>query len=264
MKFVFVFLSGVFALFSATYVAAQRKEVSIGFRAGMTIPSLSSNSDNPVNSGYSTTNRFGAGVFAEVKINRLFSLQPMLEYVQEGAKKDGMQALTVPDGLASLFEQFGQPVPDYLYANFNSSAKINYLMLPVLAKFGWNIGQSNWRFYVGAGPYIGLLLNAKQLTSGTSDIYLDAEGQQNLSELSGGMVKGGISFDDTTNIKSSLHRFNFGFEGNVGIQFQVKRSKFFLEGGGNYGLMNIQKYPDIDGKNRIGAVTLMMGYAYRL
>ncbi|MDR0793195.1 MAG: PorT family protein [Chitinophagaceae bacterium] len=266
MKFLFVFLSGAFALFSTTYVAAQSKDVSIGFRTGMTIPSITSSGDNPITSGYSTTNRFGVGVFAEFKINHLFSLQPMLEYVQEGAKKNGMQALyPVPDDVVGLIQQIGQSVPDYLYANINNSAKINYLMLPVLAKFGWDIGQKkSWRFYVDAGPYIGLLTGAKQITSGTSDVYLDQQGQLNLSQLSQGYFPGSVSFDNDTTITGSLHRFNFGLEGNVGIQYQIKRSRIFIEGGGNYGLMNIQKYPDIDGKNHIGAVTIMIGYAYRL
>jgi hypothetical protein len=269
MKLKSILLSGALALFSTTFVTAQsNSNISIGFRTGMTIPSLSGGSGNPLSEGYSTTTRFGVGVFAEFKISNLFSIQPMLEYTEEGAKKNGLQALTVPPQVAPFFQALNLPVPDYLYANFNSTAKMNYLMLPVLAKFGWDLGQTNsWRIYVDAGPYVGLLVSAKQVTSGSSDLYLDPQKQQDLFQLSGGQV-GTQPFDATTDIKDQLQTFNFGLEGNIGLQYQIKKSKLFIEGGGNYGLMNIQKNtPDgqyDNGKNHIGAATIMVGYAYRL
>ena len=40
-----------------------------------------------------------------------------------------------------------------------------------------------------------------------------------------------------------------------------KRAIFFIEGGGNYGFLNIQKGTD-NGKNQIGAATVALGYGY--
>ncbi len=69
------------------------------------------------------------GVFAEFRMSDLFSIEPMVEYSSQGGKKNGLQAFPVPPDLAAMFPP-GQ-VPTYLYANFNSEAKINYLMIPI-------------------------------------------------------------------------------------------------------------------------------------
>lgn len=258
------FLTALVAMFLTYSVRAQK--TSIGVRGGLTIPNLTSGggSDvNPLNEGYRS--RLGAGfaVFAECKISKLFSLQPMLEYSQQGGKKNGFQAFPVPDQLKPMF---GSEAPDYLYADFKSTAKLNYLMLPVLAKFGWDIDQAKkWRLFVDAGPFAGLLLDAHQVTSGSSNVYMDAGKTQpipnNPQDPSQGLLM--LPFNHTQNIKDQLHQFNFGIEGNAGIAYQVKQHVVFIEGGGNYGLVNIQK-GSANGKNNSGAGTVMIGYAYRL
>ena len=320
MKFKLVVLSSILVLFSTTFVTAQNEQsnekVSIGVRGGFTLPNLTGgSSDDPVSTGYSTATRFGAGVFVEFKISKLFSIQPMLEYSQQGAKRNGMQALVAtapnPDlagafsatwqaalndapqlGMLNLPSNFPVP-PQYLYADAKRSAKMDYLMLPVLAKFGWNLGKTSpWRVYVDAGPYIGLLINAKNIVSINGNaVYADKmKGQliqlpdeatsmippAMLPTLTGAVsqISDGLSTNlasnmaGTDNIKEQLHRFNWGLEGNLGIQYQLHRNKFFLEIGGNYGLMNIQKDTGggryLNGKNNIGAATLMIGYAYSL
>jgi len=331
MKFKFVLLSGVLAMFSMT-LAAQGK-VSIGVRGGATIPGFTGGQGDPVSEGYSTALRMGAGIFAEFKINELFSIQPMLEYSQQGAKRNGMQAMVATGSdpqLAGAFSQVGEqmsaqinqtfqgllgpmapsvsvsvPVPDYLYANAKRDAKMDYLMLPVLAKFGWNLGKTSpWRVYVDAGPYVGLLLNAKDIVSINGSVYADKTGNpliptsvitdaipsailqmippsmlpmltngadQASQSLSAEMV---TNLSGTQDIKAQLNKFNWGLEGNVGLQYQVNpRHRVFIEVGGNYGLMNIQKSTGknadgtkqyLNGKNHIGAATAMIGYAYTL
>ncbi|HEY0298389.1 MAG TPA: outer membrane beta-barrel protein, partial [Arachidicoccus sp.] len=154
---------------------AKSQNVSIGVRGGLTIPNLTGGGGTPLSEGYSTRAATGFGVFAEFKVNKLFSIQPMLEYSQEGAKKNGMQAFPLDaDQIQEIAQQTGANV-EYLYANFKSTAKLNYLMLPVLAKFGWNLGhQSHWRIYADVGPYAGWLLNAHQVqTGGIQQIYAD-------------------------------------------------------------------------------------------
>jgi len=325
-------LCSVMALFSITFATAQSK-VSIGVRGGATIPGFTGGQGDPVSEGYSTALRMGAGIFAEFKISETFSIQPMLEYSQQGAKRNGMQAMVATGSdpeLAGAFSQVGQqmseqmnqtfqqmlgpmapsvsvsvPTPDYLYANAKRDAKMDYLMLPVLAKFGWNLGKASpWRVYVDAGPYIGLLLNAKNIVSINGSVYADKAGNPliptsvitdaipsailqmipptMLPTLTSGADQASQSLaaemetnlSGTQDIKDQLHKLNWGLEGNVGLQYKINsRNKVFVEAGGNYGLMNIQKSTGKDadgtkqylnGKNHIGAATVMVGYALSL
>jgi hypothetical protein len=234
--------------------AANAQQVAVGFRGGISIPNLTAGSgnQNPLNTGYSS--RFGPdfGAFAEFKFSGLFSLQPMIEYSSQGGKKNGLQAFTTPDELVQMFPA-GQ-APPYLYARYNSEAKMNYLMIPVLAKFGWNLKKSSLRVYADVGPFVSFLLSAHQVTSGQSEFYTDAAGQQPLPG-------GAQSFDANTNIRNSLHRANGGVEGNVGLSCRLGNGNIFIEGGGNYGFFNIQKFA-VDGKNNTGAAAATVGYSY--
>jgi hypothetical protein len=176
----------------------------------------------------------------------------MIEYSSQGGKKEGMQAFPTPPEYAPMFPQ---GAPAYIYADFKSEAKMNYLLVPVLAKFGWDIHNSPLRIYVDAGPFAGFLLSAHQVLNGSSIIYADSKGQQPLTP-------GPQSFDSTKNIKDQLNTFNFGVSGNIGIAYHFNQSRIFLEGGGNFGFLNIQK-GTANGKNHTGAATVDLGYAYR-
>lgn len=236
---------------------AEAQNVAIGVRGGISIPNLSAggSEQNPLNSGYSSRQGPDFGLFADFRISGLFSIEPMLQYSSQGGKKDGFQALTTPPDLAAAFQAQNQPVPAYVYANYNSMAKLNYLMIPILAKFGWNLGKTSpWRFYADAGPFAGFLLNAHQVTSGSSMIYADAGGTQPITQQP-------VSFNGNTDIKNQLHTFNLGIEGNVGFAYKVGAGNIFIEGGGNYGFLNIQKGTS-NGKNNTGAATADVGYAY--
>ncbi|MDR3697425.1 porin family protein [Mucilaginibacter sp.] len=276
MKKSIFYLILTFAVFSTFTVNAQN--FTLGVRGGISIPNLTagSNNQNPLNTGYSSRLGPDFGLFCELKFSTHFSLQPMIEYSSQGGKKNGFQAFTTPDQLAQMFPA-GQ-APTYLYANYNSEAKMNYLMIPILAKYGWDFKHSPIRFYVDAGPFFGLLLNARQVTSGTSIIYLDAQGTQPLqipqqqaanvpaqtraTAFASAATDVQQSFDATTDVKSSLHTFNMGIEANIGFSYKIGSGNIFIEGGGNYGLLNIQKYAK-DGKNETGAAVATIGYSYR-
>jgi len=255
MKSIVKLVISLFTTFIFSYSFAQN--FSLGVRGGISIPNLSAggSNNNPLNTGYKS--RFGPdfGIFGEFIISDLFSLQPMIEYSSQGGKKSGLQAFPTPPAYAAYFQP--GPAPTYLYANFKSEAKLNYLLIPVLAKFGWNLKPASpVRIYVDAGPFVGFLLSAKQVTSGSSNIYGDSGGQQPLTQSA-------QSFDATDDIKSQLNKTNFGVEGNVGISYLMGKSNIFIEGGFNYGFLNIQKGTE-NGKNNTGAGTISLGYAYRL
>ena len=64
-------------------------------------------------------------------------------------------------------------------------------------------------------------------------------------------------------IKDDLRKVNAGVQGTVGLAYQCARNKVFLEVGGNYGFVRLQKDTS-NGSNRLGAATVTLGYAYRL
>jgi len=236
-------------------INVHAQDFSLGVRGGVSVPNLTAGSDNssPLSTGYSSRLGGDGGVFADFIFSDMFSIEPMAEYSSQGGKKDGMQAFTTPSALAAMFPP-GQ-APQYLYANYNSEAKLNYLLVPILAKFGWDFKAIPVRFYVDAGPFVGFLLSANQVTSGESAFYTTATTEQP-------MPGGEQSFNNTQNIKDQLHEMNVGFAGNVGLSYQFGHNSIFIEGGGNYGLINIQKEPQ-NGKNNTGAGTASIGYSYR-
>lgn len=235
---------------------SSAQNISVGVRAGMSIPNLTAggSNENPLNTGFSSRIGADAAIFADFPVNRVFSIRPMIQYSSQGGKKTGLQAFPTPPEFSPYFP--GQ-APTYLYADFKNESKLNYLLIPVLANFGWNLStQSPLRFYVNAGPFAGFLLSAKQVTSGSSDIFMDPKGQQEIPVEK-------QSFDKTNDIKSQLHTFNAGAEANVGIAYNMGMSNIFIEGGFNYGLINIQK-GTANGKNHAGAGTLALGYAWKM
>jgi hypothetical protein len=162
----------------------------------------------------------------------------------------------------------------YFYSDINNTAKFDYIMIPMLAQFGRDLGTSAWRVYVNAGPFVSFLLSGNRVSEGTSRMYADPSGTQTLWGAMPDQIKMGVAaifpqmegvLDNpveygTTNITGELRSANFGVTGNVGIRYQHNRHNFFLEAGGNYGFITIQEN-DAHGSNRVGAATVMLGYA---
>jgi hypothetical protein len=250
--FIILLLSG---LFVSGLKAQDDVENYVGIKGGISIPNLTAggSENNPINTGYSSSIGPNFAAFYEKVISDKLSLVTQLEYAAEGGKKNGFQAFTLPAQYASMFPP-GQ-APLYLYADFNSEVKINYLMLSELAKLDFKLGaNSPFSIYIDAGPFGALLISAHQVVSGSSMIYADEGMQMPLTTEP-------QSFDSTQSIKDQLHTGNFGIEGDIGFAFSLNNHKIFIEGGGNYGFMNIQKGTE-NGKNNIGAATVRVGYAY--
>ena len=236
-------------LLSATLFVSSTdaQTFTLGVRSGLSIPNLTAggSATNPLNIGYKSRLGPDEAIIGEYHFSPLFSLRAMLEYSAQGGKKTGMQAFPNPQG----------NMPQYLYANFKSEAKLNYLLVPVLAKFGWNLSkQSPVRIYFDAGPFVGFLLSAHQEVNGTSIIYADPAGTQPIAPIA-------QNLDANKDIKDELNTFNCGFSANVGFAYHFNKSNIFVEGGGNYGFLNIQK-GIANGKNHTGAGTVALGYGY--
>jgi len=245
-------LFAVIFLFSTTSFS----QIYLGAKGGLTIPNLTAGGSNPVSSGYSS--RLGPyfGAVAEDAFGGKFSIQVELNYSSQGGKKDGEQA--IPSSQVSSLIPPGTPpsqIPAYFYANYNSVAKLNYLEVPILAKFTFSLTK-NLSLFLDVGPYVDYLINAKDVNTGSGYVYLDEKEQVPVSP-------GPESFDTTQDITSQVNRFNVGVQGGGGFALKVGTGKLMLTMGGNYGFINIQKYA-ADGKNNTGAATVTLGYLFKL
>jgi len=292
MKKVVVSLALVIGL-GATQINAQ--SIEVGIKGGLNIPNLKAGSKNsPLSDDYSSILSWCGGVFLEKHLTKTFSMQVGLEYTQQGGKKDGLQALPADMMYAGAIAQnpgfaaLTNFMPtDYLYADFNSKPLFDYLMLPVQAKFGWNFSETSpFRVYFSAGIFGSYLLKSERISKGSSQFYADVS-KTSLQDYAmtnfgaafsamppeqSGMILGGINafgstvndLNGTDNMINDINRFNFGIIGSVGISCKVaSRHKIFIEGGGNYGLIDLQKN-DAHGQNKIGAASAIIGFAYSL
>jgi hypothetical protein len=280
------------ALLIGMGTAAQAQSVSLGAKGGLSIPNITpgGSTKTPLSEGYASRLDWGAGVFADFQFTKTFSLQVGLEYSGQGGQKDGMQALpaepilqglasSIPPGMGIDPSQILGLLPnDYYYSNFKSTAKFNYLMLPVQAKFGWNLSETSpFRFYVSAGVFGSYLMSAQRIMSGQSAVFMDQNGTTMTQYMGSKGITSPImgafatAFDQqttdytgTTRITDEIKPFNVGFIGTVGFSYELcPGQKLFIEGGGNYGLVKIQK-DDANGQNRIGSGSVMVGYSFTL
>ena len=287
------FLSTTIIVLTTCGLFAQ--DVKLGIRGGMNLPNIMAGGKNtPVSEGYKSRSAPGWGLFTELQINSAFSMRLGVEYSGMGGKKNGMQAMPAQrlftemgnslgmlagEAQIAALMQFAAMMPQFYYANLENTVKFDYVMIPLLAQLGTNIGASPWRVYVNAGPCVSFLLAGTQIGKGSSKLYIDESGTATLwdivpsdqkliiTSMFPGMniaetMGGEISFGETK-VTSEMKSTNFGVAGNVGICYQRNRHNFFLEAGGNYGFITVQK-DDVNGSNRLGAASVMLGYAFSL
>jgi hypothetical protein len=239
-------------LLSAGKISAQTPWV--GLHGGLSIPDLSGGSGNQLSTGYTSRLAANFGLQGEWHVYQRFSIEVELNYAGQGGQRNGVQPITnLPPSLAAEV-----PPGDYLYANFKNKAVLNYLELPVMARFSWG---RTLIFYANGGPYMGYLLHAEEKTKGTSTIYEDAKGDPLTIQ---GYPVPPQDFTANTDITSSIKRFNVGATGGVGLALPLApRDKVFFDARFEYGFINIQK-SSVDGTNNTGNVLLSLGYSRRL
>src|ERR1700761_4895839 len=120
-KLLFVFIAGL----SFTMASAQG-QIQFGVKGGLNLSTVTV-SNGFDGYSYSTLASFNAGVFLKIPVVRFFSVQPEVYYSGQGFK--GVDGST----------------------GFNYSEHVNYLNIPVLAKFTTRSG-----FYLETGPQLGL------------------------------------------------------------------------------------------------------------
>ncbi len=254
IQILFLFLFIITATDLAIAQDADR-EVHIGLKAGFSLPNLVGGSDQEITKDYRSRLAPNFGGFVDVQLHKNTSLQVEVDYAPQGGKRNGIQPVTqtIP-GLPAL------PPGNYYFANFNNTAKLDYIEVPVMLKYRVR-KQKHVGFYVNGGPYMGFLMKATQVTSGTSSLFLDNRGQ--VPVLIGPNTPfPPIPFDAKTDVIDSLNRFNFGITGGGGITFKQKRNYFFVDGRVAYGLTTLQKNTATDGKSRTGNLVISFGYAF--
>ncbi len=227
--------------------AALAEEIGIGVHGGISIPNIRGNQNDPLTRGFSSRQGPFFGIFADFPLSRNFSLVAEFNYTSQGGKRNGLQIITtLPPGLEL-------PPDTSVYADFKNETIIDYVELPVMGRLSFG---EKLRFFVNAGPYIGYLVRAKALTSGTSAVFLDEAGTIPVSPP--------VSFDADTDVMDSLERWNFGLAFGGGLTYPVGPGKLILEAHFQLGLTTIQKDVATSGNSKTGAVVISVGYAFGL
>ncbi|SRR6266496_537032 len=253
-KFIFTIISLTALIFFFQYSSAQ-SNISLGIKGGISIPNLKASGNSPVSKGWSSRLGPYAGVVAELQLSNRISLQSELNYSSQGGKKNGILAIPTDQFLEYFGIDTTVAIP-YIYAKGKSEAKLNYIELPVLLKVNFPLDKM-FMLFVDAGPYAGYLVNAENITKGSSNIYFD----ENLTQP---LLPVPVSLDEKVDLKNDLKKFNFGIQGGIGLSLNLSdKSKLFLTGGGNYGLTHLQK-DKANGSNNTGAATLTLGYLMNL
>ena len=256
-----VIISFVFACSIGLVLAQSTSEKSVskfslGAFGGLNIPDLTGGGGNPLSSGWSSRSGVAYGLTFNWNTGMHFGWRADVLYSSEGGQRNGMQALD-----ASAFNPQA-PAGTYLYANYNNESELNYLEIPVMAKYSFSLSKSS-KLYIDFGPYVGFLLNAKQITSGSSIVYADATGTMPVTVNPQTGQTYAAPFDANTNITNQINTINFGLTGGIGFSQGVGFGSVFLDFRGAYGLTVVQKYSQ-NGNSHTGNLCMSLGYSIPL
>lgn len=260
MKKNYLIICFIFISYASSF-AQGNKSFFMGVKGGLSIPSLKAGeTKNDWNKDYESRQGIYFALVAEYQLSSHFYFQPELAYASEGGRRDGIQPMSIPSKYLKVFQTVFQTDKDYLYANLKSVSKLNYIQLPLLLKFQYPIAfKGHLQAFAQVGPYLGYLLISKQaVNSEDLHVYLKGDGS---SEIDQALVKEffGASIDTVIDATDELHHWNVGVQGGVGLSWVTAEYKIFVEGGGNYGFIPVQKSNN-HGKNNIGAATILIGY----
>ena len=259
-------------------------QLKIGVKAGYSLGNLPDPTSNIYSEDYKTLGGIDVGISGEYELSDRFSLLTEVQWVKRGGKRNGLQPIPANFLLpqlqsigidANTLNQiivFSGGVPlsneDPLYASFENESRINYIEVPVLLKYHFSKSKS-WNFYLEGGPYSGFLINAKQRGSGTSQFFIDAQGNQPLIIQNPFGTPPVIelpaqSFDESNEVSDQFNNFNFGLQGGIGVQKRIDDKYEVLFGTrASYGFLSVQE-DSLLGSSKIGALTFFGRITYRL
>jgi hypothetical protein len=247
IELLILFQTGTFLFQNYTELSAQ--DIYLGIKAGPSIPSLKGGTTEQ-SKGYKSRLAPVIGIMSSIEFKSQLALQLEVSYVGQGGVKKGTQLIT-----PGMISYPGLPSID-LYANFKNNVVLNYIEVPILAKYSVPV-EKIFKVFFDAGPNFGFLISAKTKTSGSSQIYIDKDGTP-LNDQQGKPLPP-ADFDKNTNIKEDLKKLNIGITGGVGIVNEFETGELLLELRGSYGFSDIQKDP-ANGKNHTGGLIVTIGY----
>jgi hypothetical protein len=243
------------AVLLAAAVSAGAAVVNVGAHAGLSIPNLRANATDIFSRGFSSRQGPHFGLTADFGLAGRFSLALALNYTSQGGTRTGMQPITMdlPDGL---------PIPPgtLLWADFRNETILDYLEVPVLARYTFG---DKLRVFLDVGPYVGYLVRARAVTAGGSALYLDEAGTMPIivPPDTEPLV---VDLGAETDVRASLKKFNFGLAGGGGVLAPLGPGDLVLEARFQLGLSTLQKLPDTDGRTQTGAIVVSLGYTLPL
>jgi hypothetical protein len=228
--------------------ALAANDVSIDVHGGLSIPDIRGSQTDIYSRNFTSREGPYFGLTLEKTVTPLFSIVAQLNFTSQGGKRSGMQPITM---------DIGMPLPPdtILYGNFHNETILDYLEVPVLGRFSF--GHGRLRFFLNAGPYVGVLLRAKAVTKGSSLIYMDEAGTIPIIDTP-------VSFDAKTNVKDSLKSTNIGLYGGGGLRYSLGPGDLIFEAHFQLGLTTIQRDIATSGQSQTGAVVISLGYSLAL
>lgn len=236
----------LFLLLCLSTLSIAQSKSSIGIIGGLNIPRLSGGNGNELSRDYTSRSGVAFGLTSSLYLGANFSLRADVLYSSEGGKRNGIQAFDA-SSISPLV-----PAGTYFYADYKNESILNYAEIPVMLKYSFPLTKLS-KFYVNAGPYVGFLLNAKEVTSGSSLIYGDRAKTIVI-------IPAPMSFDAKTDITSSINKLNYGLTGGLGLSQKLSSGEVFAEVRAAYGLKVIQKLSQ-NGSSHNGNLLIDLGYA---
>jgi len=157
---------------------------------------------------------FNAGLFAEIKLSENFYLQPEALYCLKGVKFNDT---------FDFQGEFGGSFVD-VDGEYNYGQKLNYLEIPVLAKY-----KSRGGFVIFAGPYVAFLLSAG------GEVLIEANINTNFF---GFPINGPQEFTQDGLQTEDFNTIDFGIAAGLGYEFPFG---FGIDARYVKGMINISK-----------------------
>ncbi len=189
------------ALVLAVFAMPLWAQYQVGVIGGVNLANIHSN-ELEDDLGIDLQNRtlFGAGALFDAGLSEHFALRFEPMFLRKGA-----EAKATEEGVETI-----------------SRIKMDYLELPLMARFAFGSNMSNAKPFLLAGPSVGFLLSAKS------------------KDESAGIT-------DEKDIKDELKNLDFGLNFGGGLNVKAGRTNLFIEGRYNLGLANVDDSADDNG-----------------
>lgn len=260
-KLSILFLFG-FLLLQST-VSAQG---FIGFKTGVNLPGFP---DPIVEEGYTTRLGAAMGLDFSYRFNEVIGVRAMLEYSEMDRQRNAFQGFHIPFYFRDFFTEVAGY--DVAYADINATIKDKYLLLPVMLELGWNFNEKRTfngtreeylRAYVSAGGFVGYFAESGQrIRALKSDVYADPDRNELIITREAAREKG---FKRAKSyVTNNYDRLTYGVTGYIGFAYHFfYRNEVFIELGGNYGLVNLDK-DELNGEIFTRSATVNIGYKWQ-